>query len=401
MADFADTKEHAGFGQLLDDALVGFEHLLTGEEFHVLDEPAPVVDRVVDIQAEAQPHLVVVLAVAGRRVDAAGACLQGHVFTQENDRIPVVEGMAAVFLFQRVRFEGCNHFTGDACPLAEGVKQTGRNDQDAAAGVEGDILEFRMDGYGQVGGQRPGRGGPDDHGYRFPGQLRHRSGYVVPQGELNVDRRGFVVGVLDLGLSQRSHTGRAPVDRLLALVETAVFGEGRQLAGGDPFIEVVHGEIRVIPFSHDAQALELLTLHLHEFCRILAAQFAHFGFGDLVLFRTQILLNLQFDGQPVAVPSRDVGRFEAAHAFAFQDDILQDLVEGMADVDMTVGIGRAVMEYVFRLVLACVSHFVIESHTIPFSHNLHFFLCEIGLHGKVGNRQVQGFFIIHCQSFRS
>ncbi len=191
------------------------------------------------------------------------------------------------------------------------------------------------------------------------------------------------------------------MDRLLALVETAVFGEGRQLAGGDPFIDIVHGEIGVVPFSHDAQAFELLPLHLHEFCRILAAQLAHFGLGDLVLLRTQVLLHLQLDGQPVAVPSRDVGCFEAAHAFAFQDDVLQDLVEGMANVDMAVGIGRTVMEYVFRFIPACVSHFVIESHALPFSQNLHFFLCEIGFHGKAGNRQVQGVFIVHFQSFHS
>ncbi len=119
MADFADAQKHAGFRQLFDDALVGFEYLLAGEEFHVLHEPAPVVDRVVDVQPEAQPHFVVVLAMTGRRVNAAGACLQGYMLAEENDRIPIVERMTAVFLFQHVCREGRDHVPGNSRACTE------------------------------------------------------------------------------------------------------------------------------------------------------------------------------------------------------------------------------------------------------------------------------------------
>ena len=44
-----------------------------GEVLHVGDESAGVVDRVVDLEAERLPELVVLLAVTGRDVDEAGA----------------------------------------------------------------------------------------------------------------------------------------------------------------------------------------------------------------------------------------------------------------------------------------------------------------------------------------
>ena len=169
-----------------------------------------------------------------------------------------------------------------------------------------------------------------------------------------------MVGVLHLGLGQGGDAGGAPVDRLLAPVEPAVLGKAGQFRGGDPLVDVVHGQVGLVPFAEDAEPLELLTLDTDELGGILAAELPHLQLGDLVLLRAQILLHLQFDGETVAVPAGDVGGLEAAHPLALEDDVLQDLVEGMADMDMAVGIGGAVMEDVFRLFPAGVHHLAIE-----------------------------------------
>ena len=65
---------------------------------------------------------------------------------------------------------------------------------------------------------------------------------------------------------------------------------------------------------------------------VVAALLAHF-LGDL-----------EFDGQAVAIPARDVRGAEAAQGFVFDDDVLEDFVQRGADVDVAVGEGRAVVQ---------------------------------------------------------
>ena len=107
-----------------------------------------------------------------------------------------------------------------------------------------------------------------------------------------------------------------------------------------------------------------------------------------MLFRAQVLLHLQFDGEAVAVPARHIGGLEAAHPLALEDDVLEDLVEGVADVDMAVGVGGTVVEDVFRLFLAGFDQLFIEGHLLPLSEDFQLLLGQIGLHGEVGYRQV-------------
>jgi hypothetical protein len=54
--------------------------------------------------------------------------------------------------------------------------------------------------------------------------------------------------------------------------------------------------------------------------------------------------DLEFDGQTVAIPARHIRRVESAQGFVFDDDVLEDLVECRAEMDVTVGIWRAVVK---------------------------------------------------------
>jgi hypothetical protein len=60
------------------------------------------------------------------------------------------------------------------------------------------------------------------------------------------------------------------------------------------------------------------------------------------------LLDLVLDRQAVAVPARHVGRVEAGQRLGTDDDVLEDLVHRVADVDVAIGVRRAVVQHEAR-----------------------------------------------------
>ena len=73
------------------------------------------------------------------------------------------------------------------------------------------------------------------------------------------------------------------------------------------------------------------------------------------------LRDLEFNRQPVAIPARHVRRAEAAQGFVFDDDVLENLVQRRADVDVAIGEGRAVVQDEFRSAPArCGLDFLVE-----------------------------------------
>ncbi len=96
----------------------------------------------------------------------------------------------------------------------------------------------------------------------------------------------------------------------------------------------------MLPIAKDAEPLELLALDIDEFARKRFRFLAHFERRKAARF----LHDLVFDRQSVAIPARHVGRAKAGHGFRFHDEILQDLVERGAHVDVAVGKGRTVVE---------------------------------------------------------
>src|SRR3546814_4836671 len=68
------------------------------------------------------------------------------------------------------------------------------------------------------------------------------------------------------------------------------------------------------------------------------------------------------DRQAVAVPARDVGRVEAGQVLRLDDDVLEDLVDRVAEVDRAVRVRRPVVQHervaAFRVFAqACVQAF--------------------------------------------
>ena len=72
------------------------------------------------------------------------------------------------------------------------------------------------------------------------------------------------------------------------------------------------------------------------------------GGGVSLAGLAHFLGDLELDRQPVAIPARDVRRADAAQGLVLDDDVLENLVQRRADVDIAVGERRAVMQHKFR-----------------------------------------------------
>ena len=67
----------------------------------------------------------------------------------------------------------------------------------------------------------------------------------------------------------------------------------------------------------------------------------------------------------MAVVADDVRRVEAGHRPRFDDEILQNLVQRRADVDVAVRVGRAVVQHELRRALPALANLSVQVHGGP------------------------------------
>jgi hypothetical protein len=106
-----------------------------------------------------------------------------------------------------------------------------------------------------------------------------------------------------------------------------------------------------MPITENTQPLELGALHADPVFGELAAFVAEGDDGHLILVLAGgavLFLDFPFDGQAVAVPAGHVVGVLAQHLLRAVDDVLEDLVERVADVQVAVGVGRAVVQHEAR-----------------------------------------------------
>ena len=205
--------------------------------------------------------------------------------------------------------------------------------------------------------------------------------------------------ILDLGLGQRGLLDHRPQHGLGALVEPAIHQELAELARDHRFGAVGHGRVVVVPVALDAQALELLALHADPVIgegAALAAELAD-RHGVLVLVAGAVLfLDLPFDRQAVAVPARHIVAVLAQHLLGPAHQVLQDLVERMADMEVAVGVGRAVMQNELGPALALGALALEQAHVGPALQQFRLLLGQAAAHGEVGLGQENAGFIVGC-----
>ncbi len=213
-----------------------------------------------------------------------------------------------------------------------------------------------------------------------------------------------MVRILDLGLGQSRLAGYAPVNGLLGPGHLALGHESAQLPGGGRLVGRVHGQVGLGPDAEHAQSLEFLALDIHVFVGVFSAALADGQRRQVGLaFGLELQGHLVLDGQTVAVPAGHVFGSKTLHVARLDDDVLEHLVQGRAQVDVPVGVGRPVVEHVRALVSIGRGHLAIGVGLFPALELLGLVLRQVGLHGKGGLRQSQGLLVIaHFQpSLRS
>ncbi len=117
--------------------------------------------------------------------------------------------------------------------------------------------------------------------------------------------------------------------------------------------------------------------------------------GHRLPARAEFLVHLVLDGESVTVPARPIGAGKAGHGPGLDDEVFQDLVQRGAEVDVAVGVRRAVMEHKFLASPGGVLDFGVQVLLLPRRKDLGFPLGEVGLHGKISARQIERIFIVH------
>ena len=384
--EFVVVEQVPAVAQMFDHGAVGLPDVLAHQPVgHGVVEGAVGLHRAVHVQAFAQAGLIVVGAVAGRGVHQAGAVFEGDVFSVRDLALAVAEGV----------------LVGDANQVAAGEGGLGLGTVDAALGQhlggefggEHDftitglidaVLVALVHGHGQVGGQRPRRGGPD---HQRPVGLIHTV-------EVHEHADVFAVVVFQLGLGQRGLVVDAPVHRFQVAVHDAFFnqlGKHVQHAG---LVLGQHGQVGVVVVGHGQQALHLCFLQLHKLVGIAFAFLADLQRVHVAGFVAQVLHDLVLDGQAVAVPTRGVGAVVAGHGLAAHHQVFQDFVEQVPQVDVAVGIRRAVVKNVRTFGVVLGAQGVVHAELGPAFVAGRLVLHQVGLHGEGGFGQVQRLFVV-------
>ena len=391
VVDLLVGQQAADLGQLVDDRRVGLPDELATEERQRLGVHAVALHRIEDVvvvHAVALARVEVVLAVGRGRMDDAGTGVQGHIVGQVDRGETLVEGVTEANLLQCLALRPGDHLALQAVAGKAGLHQLLGQQQQLVAGVDQGVLELRVDVQRLVGRDGPGRGGPDHH-IGGLGQARETEGrrqlVGILYGEADVDGRRLLVGILDFRLGQRRATVEAPVDRLQALEHEALldhFGQGADLTG---LVGERHGLVGVVPVAQDAEADEVGLLPFDLLGGIGAAQLTG-------LVGRQVLavggFHLVLDWQTMTVPARHVGRVIARQGLGAGDDVLENLVDRVADVNAAVGIGRAIVQDELRPALAKLPQLLIQADVVPTLQGLRLALRQAGLHRELGIRQI-------------
>ena len=386
--------------QDLDDVRIRLEHVLAGEKRRARQEPAVIAHRVVDLQAVAAADHVVLLAMARRSVDAAGARIQRHVRAEDDRHLAIVERMTQLHALQRIAPAiGDDPVVLDAHAhhhvLDERLGQEQPFRTRRTVTLDHGIFELRMHGHRLVGGQRPWRRRPDRHRQQSPALValdmttpRHER-LDVRERKAHVDGGRVLVLVLDLGLGQGRTAVDAPVHGFGALDEVTVGNDLPQRSHDVRLEGGIHGEVRLLPIAEHAQALEVRPLPRHLLPRVGAAGGAKFPGADLAPGLSDLFLHHELDRQTVAVPTRNVRRVEAAERARLDDDVLQHLVHGMTDVDVAVRVRRPVVQHEPLAPAPSGADPLVQLQFSPAREYLRFAFGQVRAHREIRPRQIQ------------
>jgi hypothetical protein len=329
-------------------------------------------------------------------VHQAGAGFDGYVATTDDGYVTGLEGVAEQHLLECRAPGGTEYLAGQGIALQAGVGEFANQDQRALRSVDQLVFEVRVGADRLVGRQGPRGGRPDDgeSGATQVAQAEgpgHFVGVIGMHFESNIDRRRALVFVFDFGFGQCRATVETPVDRLEALVEVAFFKNRAERADFVGLGLEVHRQVGIVPLAENAEADEVLLLTRDLLGGKSAAKRTHLV-GRHVFAVQQF--DLMLDRQAVAIPAGNVGGVETGQGLGADDDVLEDLVDRMADVNVAVGVGRAIVQDETWPSLRGRADALVELALLPGGDPLWLAAGEIATHRKRRVGQVEGFLVV-------
>ena len=341
-------QQGAGLGQFGQHGIIGLEHMLAREELRARQKTAVRADRIVHRQPVALAHDEVILAVSGRGMHRARAGRERHMLTEDERDFARIKGMPQGQALQCPPPAAPDDpALADARAGQHGLDQRLGQHQRLGAGIDQRIIIIGIDRDRPVGRQRP-RGGRPDHHRHGAGRVRRleagRQRALVNGPEPRVNGHRARVFILNLGLGQGRAAVHAPVHGLYALLQMPGLDDLAERAHDVGLGLIIHRQKRTLPVAQDAEPPEILALSGHLFARVLAAGRAKGLVIHLHAGLARLFFDHELDRQAVAIPARHIGRVQAVQPLRLDDDVFEDLVDGVPDMDIAVGIGRPVMQ---------------------------------------------------------
>ena len=394
MLDVHLTHHSARSSQVGQNGLVGCPHTLASVLTGQLGQVTTVVHRHGDRHLRILlADVEVVHAVAACGVHTAGTAFQRDVVAQ-ND--PALLGQVDVVVAHQLELSAGNGLAHDLVVLDvagvhDALDQIGGHDVVLLADLDEGVLELTVQADSLVGGQGPGGGGPDDEIGLIHGDavLCQNTVRILRDVETHKDRIAVVLAVLDLGFCQRGAAVRAPVHGLEALVDVALLGHLAEDLDLTRFKLRLQGQVGVLEVTDNAQTLELVAHDVDMLGGKLFTDLAQLQLGDVLLFVADRGQSLQLNGQAVGIKAGHIGSLIALHVLFADDDILDDLVQGSAHVDIAVCIRRAVVQNELGLALIVLHELVVQVVVVPILEHDRFLLGQAGTHLEQGLGQIQ------------
>ena len=207
------------------------------------------------------------------------------------------------------------------------------------------IGKLRVDGNILVGRNGPRRGCPDDGkklGLIYA--LRSES-FDIFRRELHINRRGLAVLILDFRFRQRRFTVGTPVNGFLSFVNVSFschFAKNFYFLG---FQMRIKSNVTVIKIADNAHADKIGFLDFNPLFRVFQTFAAQFKNGHIRPILSRIFQYGIFNRKAVGIPARNIICHVPRHVLVADNNILQCLIQSVADVDLAVRIRRSVMEH--------------------------------------------------------
>ena len=379
-------------GQDADHLLVPLEDILPDKRGHAafLGELAVIIDRRENLQADLATKLVVVVTMTGGDVDATAAGLKRHELGRVHRGTAAKEGMMCLEPLKGCTLAGFPMLRElQSGRFLELVSQAGRNDQTLASVLQHDVVEVRMEGDREIGGERPRGGGPDHDAQRHVRGEAHAIRFGGIHRKLHEDRGGGLLLILDLGLGQCGLGSGAPEDRLLAPVDETLLHHASEGSDDRRLVRGVECQVGMLPVAEDPEPAELPALDVDELAGVFLGLLADLQRGE----SRGGLHHAELDRQTMAVPPRNEGGLKSGHRLRFDDEILEHLVESGPHVDIAVRKGRSVVQDELRRPLAGFLDRGVEPLLLPLGQQLRLTLGQTGLHREVGLGKADGILV--------